>query len=167
MKILLTLVAALFLLPSSALTQSKTSSRVPAEVIALRNEYIDATKEYIASLGKLEQSYEKSAIKAEAELVKSKELYEAGLIGPNTVPAAEREVKSTQAKVVEVQKRIESAKQQLAEIPSDAELERQYRKTVSQRKQSRQGSCRNWILTASQRQRGRTTTTTVKFVCER
>ncbi|HEV7743443.1 MAG TPA: hypothetical protein VGO56_00485 [Pyrinomonadaceae bacterium] len=105
------------------------------ELSRLREEFIKATNEYKASLEKLRASYEKSLNKAEDELIKSKELFAAGLIAKKTVEASEAAVAQAKEKVTEVDQRMTGADSQIANTVLEAEAE----KTLARTKPLRRG----------------------------
>src|SRR6185503_4768493 len=69
-----------------ATTKPKPAPAKPVDELArLREEFVNATKEYKANLEKLLASYEKSVAKAETRLNQSRELFAQGLISKNDV----------------------------------------------------------------------------------
>jgi hypothetical protein len=90
----------------------------------LRQEFIEATNEYKASLEKLRASYEKNVGRAEDELAKSKELFAAGLISRKTVEAGDAEVAKQKDLVAEVNRRMVSADSQIADTLLEADAEK-------------------------------------------
>lgn len=104
--------------------QPKTTQKPVDELARLREEFIKATNEYKANLGKLQASYEKSVKKAETELSKSKELFAAGLISRKMLEASEAELAQAQDKVADVNRRMTGADTQIAETLLEAEAER-------------------------------------------
>ena len=115
--------------PAAKKPQAKSPKTKPGpskpvdELTRLREEFIKATNEYKANLEKLRASYEKSVGKAEAELIKSKELFAAGLISKKTLEAAEAEVATAKEKVAEVKRRMTTADSQIADTLLEAEAE--------------------------------------------
>lgn len=147
-------------------TRQKHASESP-ELVRLRNDFIQATKDYKVSLGKLEASYQKSLDRAQKELEKTKSFYGQGVVSIDAVKAAENEVAKKAEKIQEVHQRIDSADKQIAETLANADqIEREYRKAVTKRASTRQRACPNWTLTASRRQTKRSVTMVFKFVCE-
>lgn len=103
---------------------NKTSQTQSAKELAkLREEFIQATNDYKASLERLRTSYEKSAARAETELVKSKELFAAGLISKNAVEAGGAEVAKKKEQVADVDRRMAGADSQIADTLLEAEAE--------------------------------------------
>jgi len=104
--------------------QSKTKPAKPGDELArLREEYVKATKDYQASLEKLRALYEKSVPKAEAELVKSQELFAAGLISKTELQASETKVAQAKEKVADVNRQLTSADTQIANTLLEADAE--------------------------------------------
>lgn len=110
-------------------SQAKSAQAPVDELTRLREEFIKATNEYKGSLEKLRASYEKDVVQAEDKLVKSKELFAAGLISRRTVEADEADVAEKKSKVVEVDRRTASADSQIADTLLEAEAETQLAKT--------------------------------------
>lgn len=109
--------------PKPKVTQTKTEEKPAAQLAKLREEFINATREYKTSLEKLQASYEKSVAKAEVELSKSRDLFAAGLISKNKVEADEGIVAAAKDKVTEVKQRLAGADTQIAETLIEAEVE--------------------------------------------
>jgi hypothetical protein len=110
-------------------TQTKSDGKPLDQLAKLREEFIKATREYKASLEKLQASYAKSVTKAESELTKSKELFAAGLISRNAVEAGERQVAEAKDKVTKVKQRLAAADSQIADTLLEAEAEKQLAKS--------------------------------------
>src|SRR5215510_8116347 len=83
----------------STARKSKTKPVAVSEVDKLRNEYIETTRAYKASLEKLLLLYQASERKATDQLAKSQELFKQGLISKNQLDEAEQAVTVAQAKV--------------------------------------------------------------------
>lgn len=99
------------------------------ELAKLQEEFIEATKEYKASLAKLRASYEKDVLKAEIKLTQSKELFATGLISRNELETSERAVAEAKDKVAEVDRRNANADTQIADTLLEAEAEAKLRKS--------------------------------------
>jgi hypothetical protein len=110
-------------------TQNKSAEKPVDELTKLREEFINATREYKSNLEKLQASYQKSVTKAEAELAKSRELFAAGLVSKNAVEADERKVAEALDKVTEVKQRYAAADTQIADTLLEAEAEKQISKS--------------------------------------
>jgi hypothetical protein len=105
-------------------SQTKANKTRPADELArLREEFIKATNDYKASLEKLRASYDRDVRKAEDELIKSRELFAAGLIARKAVEASEAQVAQAKGKVAEVDRQMASADSQIAETLLEAEAE--------------------------------------------
>jgi hypothetical protein len=94
------------------------------ELTKLRQEYVDSTNDYKASLEKLKASYEKGVPKAEERVNQSKELFAQGLISRKDVEASERALRELKDKVIEVNGRMASADSQIADTLLEAEAEK-------------------------------------------
>jgi len=104
--------------------QTKANKTRPADELArLREEFIKATNDYKASLEKLRASYDKDVRKAEDELIKSRELFAAGLIARKAVEAGEAQLAQAKGKVAEVDRRMANADSQIADTLLEAEAE--------------------------------------------
>jgi hypothetical protein len=113
-----------------AKSKRKTTPAKPVdELTRLREEFIKATNEYKASLEKLRASYEKSVSKTEADLIKSKELFGAGLISRTAVEASEAAVSQAKEKVAEVDQRMTGADSQIADTVLEADAEKTLART--------------------------------------
>jgi len=103
------------------------------ELTRLREEFIQATKDYKASLEKLLASYEKNVATAEKRLSQSRELLAQGLISKNDVAAGERTLAEANDKVAETKQRMNSADAQIADTLVEAEAA----KTLAKRPMAR------------------------------
>jgi hypothetical protein len=121
-------------------TKAKSAPAKPVdELTRLREEFIQATKEYKASLEKLLASYEKNVVSAEKRLSQSRELFAQGLISKNDVAASERTLAELNDKVTETKQRMKSAEAQIAETLVEAEAA----KTLAKSKPMAKGSLLN------------------------
>ncbi|MFN2493518.1 MAG: TolC family protein [Pyrinomonadaceae bacterium] len=119
-------------LPSEGSAQKRIPSRTPKsnknkpvdELSKLREEFVNATREYKGHLEKLGASYEKDVRQAEDVRNKAKEVFEQGLISGRDFEATERGVSEAKAKVAEVNQRIVSADTQIAQTLLEAETEK-------------------------------------------
>jgi hypothetical protein len=110
--------------------QSKANQARPANELArLREEFIKANNDYKASLEKLRASYDKDVQKAEDNLIKSKELFAAGLVSRKEVEAVEAQVAQAKGKVAEVDRRMANADSQIADTLLEAEAEKKLAKS--------------------------------------
>jgi hypothetical protein len=100
----------------------KAETRETASNLAqLQNEYVTATREYKASLGKLLAIYEKNIKKAEERLGQSQALFSQGLISRNQLAESEQALADAKDKVIEVQQQIANADTQIANTLLEAE----------------------------------------------
>jgi hypothetical protein len=110
--------------PVTASAKKHQAKPAPADELAkLRQEFINATKDYKANLEKLRASYEKDVVTAEDKVVKSKELFAAGLISKKTVEADEADLAQKKNKVAEVKGRMAGADSQIADTLLEADAE--------------------------------------------
>jgi len=116
--------------------KSSSSSSTKSELDKLRKQYIEATKEYKASLERLLLLYQKSVAKANDRLTKSKQLFTEGLISKNQVTESEEAVASAQLKVTQVQQQMTTADTQIAQALLEVEGEKQIARLGALRKGS-------------------------------
>ena len=88
----------------------------PSELSKLREEFIKATNEYKASLGKLLPFYESNVKKAEEKLEISKKLLAEGLIPRTQVEENERALALAKEKIAETNRQLASAEAQIAGV---------------------------------------------------
>lgn len=115
--------------PTKTVQSKIKPAKAVDELARLREEFIKATKDYQANLEKLRASYEKSVARAEAELLKSRELFTAGLISKKAVEANEAELAQAQDKVADVNRRRASADTQIADTLLEADAEAKFAKS--------------------------------------
>ena len=108
----------------------------PSELSKLREEYVKATNEYKASLGKLLPYYENDVKKAEANLEKSKNLLAEGLIPKKQVEENERELAVAKQKIAETNRALTSADEQIAAVLVEAAANDEIAKNLRLAKQS-------------------------------
>lgn len=94
----------------------------------LRQRYIEATREYKASLERLGALYEKDVMKANERLDKSKQLFADGLISKNQLTDSEKAVAAAELKVAEVKQQMKTADMQVAQTLIEIESEKQMAK---------------------------------------
>jgi hypothetical protein len=104
-------------------------ARPKNELEKLREEFINATKEYKGHLQKLRESYQKDVVRAEDRLKKAKEVFDQGLISRNDFEASERALAEANDRVNEVNQRMASADSQIADTLLEAEAEAKLAKT--------------------------------------
>lgn len=107
----------------------------PTELTKLREEYVKATNEYKASLGKLLPYYENDVKKAEEKLEQSKKLLAEGLIPKTQLEEYERALAVAKQKVAETNRSMTSADEQVAGVLVEAEANEQIAKNLRLAKQ--------------------------------
>lgn len=108
----------------------------PSELTKLREEYIDATKEYKASLGKLLPLYENEVKKAEEKLELSNKLFAEGLIPKSQVQENERLLAVAKQKVAETNRSMTGADEQIAAVLVEAAANDEIAKNLRLARQS-------------------------------
>jgi hypothetical protein len=122
------LLLALVILSVSVVPAQK-KSRKPAtpppvsELTRLRDEFVQATKEYKISLEKLLAIYQVNVTKAEEKLEMSKKLLDEGLIAKVQVEENERAVATEKDKVSETRRQIATAEAQVADVLVEAKAD--------------------------------------------
>jgi hypothetical protein len=111
-------------------TKKKTASAPQTQLARLREEYVNATKDYKASLEKLLAIYEGNVTKAEAKLDVSKKLLAEGLIPKTQVEENERAVAAAKDKVSETRRQMSSADEQIAGVLVETEADEQIAKDL-------------------------------------
>ena len=107
----------------------------PSELEKLRDEYVRATNEYKASLGKLLPFYENELKKAEEKLEVSKKLLAEGLIPKTQLEEYERAVAVAKQKIAETNRSMTSADEQVAAVLVEADANEQIAKNLRLAKQ--------------------------------
>jgi ribosome-binding protein aMBF1 (putative translation factor) len=121
--------------------QKKKSKKKPpapapvSELAKLREQYVQATKEYKASLEKLVAFYEADVKKAEEKLALSQKLLAEGLIAKAQVTENENTLASAKAKVAETRRQMSSADDQIAGVLVEEDADRQLAKNLNLAKQ--------------------------------
>jgi|ERR1044072_907351 hypothetical protein len=128
----LALVSGSVLLTGQALAQKKsqakkqsTSSPAISETEKLRNQYIETSKEYKASLERLLGLYKTSVKKAEERRDKSNALFKDGLISKTQFEEAEQAVAAEKLKVSGVEQQMKDADTQIAQTLLEVDGEKQ------------------------------------------
>ncbi len=122
-------VALLCVVNAEAQTKRLKETRPANELAQLREEFIEATREYKTSLAKLLAIYERNATRAEEKLAQSQELYAEGLISKNQLADNETSVAAAKDKVNEAQRQLADAETQIADTLVEAQAEAQMAKT--------------------------------------
>ena len=107
----------------------------PSELTKLREEYVKATNDYKASLGKLLPLYENELKKAEEKLEVSRKLLAEGLIPKTQLQEYERAVAVAKQKIAETNRSMTSADEQVAAVFVEAEANEQIAKNLRLAKQ--------------------------------
>jgi ribosome-binding protein aMBF1 (putative translation factor) len=121
--------------------QKKNKKKPPAapkqvsELAKLREQYVQATKEYKASLEKLLTFYEADVKKAEEKLALSQKLLAEGLIAKAQVTENEQALAAAQAKVTETKHQMSGADDQIAGVLVEEEADQQLAKNLTLAKQ--------------------------------
>lgn len=114
-------------------TKKKTPPPAPkqTELMKLREEFVEKTKDYKTSLEKLLAIYEGNVTKAEEKLELSKKLLAEGLIARTQVEENERSVAAEKAKVADTRRQMTNADAQIAgvlvETAADDEISKNLR----------------------------------------
>src|SRR5262245_17720011 len=133
---LLALLSALFLIVLPLVSTNAQKKKKPAgpkneavsELAKLREEFINKTKDYKASLEKLIVLYEQDVSRAEAKAGQARELFQQGLIARNQMDESEAAVASAKAKVTEARRSLTTADSQIANTLLEAEAQKQLAK---------------------------------------
>ncbi|MDT7806870.1 MAG: hypothetical protein QOJ70_683 [Acidobacteriota bacterium] len=99
------------------------TKETPDDLARLRAQLVQATKDYKSSLEQLLKLYEAEGKKADERILKTKELYEAGLISKRELEREESEAQSARAKAAGVEGQLKNADVQIAETLVEAETE--------------------------------------------
>ena len=97
-------------------TKKKPAPAPPSELSKLREEFIKATNEYKASLGKLLPFHENEVKRAEEKLEVSKKLLAEGLVPRAQVEENERALALAKEKIAETNRQMASAEAQIAGV---------------------------------------------------
>jgi len=120
--------------------QKKSRKKPPVpkpvtELAKLREQYVQATKDYKASLEKLLTFYEQDVKKAEEKLTLSQKLLAEGLIAKAQVQESENALATAKAKVAETRRQMGTADDQIASVLVEEDADRQLAKNLSLAKQ--------------------------------
>ncbi|HJT68158.1 MAG TPA: hypothetical protein VJ749_17005 [Pyrinomonadaceae bacterium] len=105
------------------------------ELAKLREQYVQATKDYKASLEKLLAFYEADVKKAEEKLAQSQKLLAEGLIAKAQVTESEHTLAAAQAKVAETKRDMSRADDQIAGVLVEEDADQQLAKNLNLAKQ--------------------------------
>ena len=105
-----------------------------SEVARLREQQVQATKDYKASLEQLLTHYKASVKRAEERVDKIREVYKDGLISKRAFEDEEQVLKTARAEVAKVEGQLKSADVQISEMFIEAEAEKVAAKELAQAK---------------------------------
>jgi hypothetical protein len=111
-------------------TKKKPAPAPQTQLAKLREQYINATKDYKASLEKLLAIYEGNVTKAEAKLDLSRKLLAEGLIPKTQVEENERAVADAKNKVSEARRQMTTADDQIAGVLVETAADEQIAKDL-------------------------------------
>lgn len=114
---------------ASAQKKKPKQTKSETDLARLQQEFIQATKDYKASLGKLLATYERDVERAEKQLTQAQALFEQGLIAKNQLAQSEASVAAAKDKVSETSRLMANADTQIAETLVEAQAEAQLAKT--------------------------------------
>lgn len=117
--------------------QKKAEPEPLSEVARLRAQLVQATKDYKSSLEQLITHYEADVKRADERVIKSRELYEAGLVSKRALDEDELAAETARAKVARVEGQLKSADVQIAETLVEAEAEEAAAKALAKAKSAR------------------------------
>ena len=138
LSVLMIVAVVSFDVPAQRRTKKKTAA-APApvtELSKLREQYVSATNEYKASLGKLLPFYENDVKKAEAKLEQSKKLLTEGLIPKSQLEENEHALAVAKQKVAETNRAMQAADNQIAGVLVEAAANDEIAKNLRFAKQS-------------------------------
>jgi F0F1-type ATP synthase membrane subunit b/b' len=113
---------------TTASTAKKEVAGQTDELARLREQLVQATKEYKASLEQLLALYEAEVSQADNRVNKTRELYRAGLAMKRDLEYEEQAAEQARGKVARVQEQLKSADVQIAETLAEATSEETARK---------------------------------------
>ena len=114
---------------ASAQKKKPKQTKPESDLARLQQEFIQATKDYKASLGKLLATYQRDVERAEKQLTQAQALFEQGLIAKNQLAQSEASVAAAKDKVSETSRLMSNADTQIAETLVEAQAEAQLAKT--------------------------------------
>jgi hypothetical protein len=117
-----------------AAQEKKAEAQPVSEVARLRAQLVQATKDYKTSLEQLLTHYDAEVKRADERLVKTRELYEAGLVSKRALDEDVQAVETARAKVSRVEGQLKSADVQIAETLVEAEAEEAAAKALANSK---------------------------------
>jgi hypothetical protein len=117
-----------------AAAQKKEEAQPVSEVARLREQLVQATKDYKTSLEQLLTHYEANVKRADERLAKTRELFKEGLVAKRALDDDEQAVKTALAEVAKVQGQLKNADVQIAETIVEAEAEETATKALARAK---------------------------------
>jgi hypothetical protein len=114
--------------------QGKPEPQPVSELARLRAELVEKTKEYKSSLEQLLTHYDAEVKRADERVVKSRELYNAGLVSKRALDEDLLAAETARAKVARVEGQLKSADVQIAETLVEAEAEEEAAKALAKAK---------------------------------
>lgn len=114
--------------------QRKAEPQPLSELAQLRAKLVQATKDYKTSLEQLVSLYEADVKRADERVVKSRELFDAGLVSKRELDADVQAAENARAKVARVGGQLKSADVQIAETLVEAEAEEAAAKALAKAK---------------------------------
>lgn len=117
-----------------AAAQSKPETPPVSEVARLREQLVQATRDYKTSLEQLLTHYEANVKRSAERLARTRELYQEGLVSKSALEKDEEAVKIAGAEVAKVQGQLKSADVQIAETLVEAEAEEAAAKALAKAK---------------------------------
>ena len=118
----------------------KPEAEPVSEVARLREQLVQATKEYKSSLAILLTHYEADVKRADERVIKSRELFEAGLVSKRALDEDALAAETARAKVARVEGQLKSADVQIAETLVEAEAEEAAAKALAKAKSAPRAS---------------------------
>ena len=116
-------------------TKKKRAPAPQSESVKLREEFIKATNEYKAGLGKLLPIYEKNLKSAEQKLEVSKKLFAEGLVPRMQVEESEHAVALAKQDIAETNRQLANAEAQVAGVLAENSANEEINKNLSLAKQ--------------------------------
>ncbi|HEX8293422.1 MAG TPA: hypothetical protein VF570_16800 [Pyrinomonadaceae bacterium] len=132
----------------AAAQKKKEEPQPVSEVAQLRAKLVQATQDYKASLEQLVTHYEAEVRRADERVVKSRELFNAGLISKKALDEDALAAETARAKVARVEGQLKSADVQIAETLVEAEAEEAAAKALAKAKAA-QRSVRGVVTTTA------------------
>lgn len=114
---------------ANAQTKKPKQAKPVNELARLQEEFINATRDYKASLGKLLATYERDLIRAETQLTQTQSLFAEGLISRIQLNQSESALAAAKDKVAETTRSIANADTQIAQTLLEARAEAQLART--------------------------------------